>query len=88
MQRDVGRAGLSTAVCLPVRPGLADAADGGLRAVGWTVDRGAFPTALGFATWSLALRERPPLLALTGGALCLAASTWPAGAAARTPPAR
>jgi drug/metabolite transporter (DMT)-like permease len=48
----------ATAVCLPFAPGLAgDAADGGLRAVGWTVYLGAFPTALGFATWSFALRR-------------------------------
>jgi drug/metabolite transporter (DMT)-like permease len=46
----------ATVVCLPFSPALVnDAADGG--AIGWTVYLGAFPTALGFATWSFALRS-------------------------------
>jgi drug/metabolite transporter (DMT)-like permease len=84
-------------VCLPFAPSLARIRD--VRAVMWTVYLGAFPTAIGFATWSFALRrgnagraaslnyliplvaivlgwaylgEAPPLLALGGGALCLA----------------
>jgi drug/metabolite transporter (DMT)-like permease len=86
---------VATVVCLPFAVGLAR--EGG-RALGWLVYLGALPTALGFATWSFALRrtsagrtaalnylipivaialgwaylgERPPLLAVGGGALCL-----------------
>ena len=85
----------ATVVCLPFAVGLVR--DGG-RALGWLVYLGALPTALGFATWSFALRrttagrtaalnylipivaialgwaylgERPPLLAVAGGVLCL-----------------
>ena len=89
----------ATLACLPFAPTLASqAVDAGGRALAWTVYLGAMPTALGFATWSFALRrasagyvaslnylipvvaialgwaylgERPPLLALAGGALCL-----------------
>jgi len=87
----------ATAACLPFAPALARVHDA--RALAWTIYLGAFPTALGFATWSFALRrgdagrvaslnyliplvavllgwaylgEAPPLLALGGGALCLA----------------
>jgi drug/metabolite transporter (DMT)-like permease len=90
----------ATVACLPFAPTLAtEAAKAGASAIGWTVYLGAFPTALGFATWTFALRrtsagrmgalaflipvvaillgwallgETPPLLALAGGALCLA----------------
>jgi drug/metabolite transporter (DMT)-like permease len=89
----------ATVVCLPLAPSLAGETTGGnLRALAWTAYLGAMPTALGFATWSFALRraaaghvaslnylipivaialgwiylgERPPALAIGGGALCL-----------------
>jgi drug/metabolite transporter (DMT)-like permease len=48
----------ATFVCLPFAPALArEAADGGAEAIAWTLYLGAFPTALGFATWSFALRR-------------------------------
>jgi drug/metabolite transporter (DMT)-like permease len=47
---------VATLVCLPFAPALAiQTANGGLRAVVWTIYLGAMPTALGFATWSFAL---------------------------------
>jgi len=85
--------------CLPFAPTLiSEVPNAGGTAIAWTVYLGVVPTALGFATWSFALRrasagyvaslnylipvvaialgwaylgERPPLLALAGGALCL-----------------
>ena len=48
----------ATIACLPFAPALASQAgnaDGG--ALGWTIYLGAVPTALGFATWSFALRR-------------------------------
>jgi drug/metabolite transporter (DMT)-like permease len=90
----------ATIVCLPFAPTLAtEAAKAGASAIAWTIYLGVFPTTIGFATWSFALRrtsagrtaslnylipvvaillgwavlrETPPLLALAGGALCLA----------------
>jgi len=48
----------ATVACLPFAPALAmDAAGGGVRALAWTVYLGAVPTALGFVTWSFALRR-------------------------------
>jgi len=48
----------ATVVCLPFAPRLlADAADGGARPLAWTAYLGLMPTALGFATWSFALRR-------------------------------
>jgi drug/metabolite transporter (DMT)-like permease len=44
----------ATVVCVPFLGGLVH--DGG-RALGWLVYLGALPTALGFATWSFALRR-------------------------------
>jgi drug/metabolite transporter (DMT)-like permease len=89
-----------TVVCLPFMPTLAGELDeAGATAIGWVVYLGIAPTALGFATWSYALRhasaghvaslnylipvvaillgwallgEKPPWLAVVGGALCLA----------------
>jgi drug/metabolite transporter (DMT)-like permease len=89
----------ATVACLPFAPALVtDVAGGSAHAIGWTIYLGAMPTALGFATWSFALRrasagsvaslnylipvvaillawaylgERPPSLAVTGGALCI-----------------
>jgi drug/metabolite transporter (DMT)-like permease len=82
--------------CLPFAPALVRVDDA--RALGWVVYLGVIPTALGFATWSFALRrgdagrvaslnyliplvaivlawaylgERPPVLAIGGGVLCL-----------------
>jgi drug/metabolite transporter (DMT)-like permease len=90
----------ATIACLPFAPTLAiEAPKADVMAIAWTVYLGAVPTALGFATWSFALRrgtagrtgslnylipavaivlgwillgETPPLLALAGGALCVA----------------
>jgi drug/metabolite transporter (DMT)-like permease len=48
----------ATIACLPFGPALvtdAAHADGG--AIGWTIYLGAAPTALGFATWAIALRR-------------------------------
>jgi len=89
----------ATLVCLPFAPALAGqaaAASGG--AIAWVIYLGVMPTALGFATWSYALRrasagrvasfnylipvaaillgwaylgERPSMLAIAGGGLCL-----------------
>jgi len=89
----------ATIACLPFAPLLAnEATRAGAAAIAWTVYLGAVPTAIGFATWSFALRrtsagrtaslnylipvvaiilgwlilgEKPPLLALVGGALCI-----------------
>jgi drug/metabolite transporter (DMT)-like permease len=89
----------ATLACLPFAPTLAaQTINAGPRAIAWTIYLGAMPTALGFATWSFALRrasagrvaslnylipvvaillawtylgERPPVLAVGGGALCL-----------------
>jgi len=89
----------ATIACLPFAPTLVtEVAKANPAAIAWTVYLGAIPTALGFATWTFALRrtsagrtgslnflipvvaillgwallgERPPWLALAGGALCL-----------------
>ena len=48
----------ATIACLPFAPTLvADAAKADPMAIGWMIYLGAFPTALGFATWSFALRR-------------------------------
>ncbi len=48
----------ATVACLPFAPALvADAATAGAGAIGWTIYLGAAPTALGFATWAIALRR-------------------------------
>ncbi|HKW73001.1 MAG TPA: DMT family transporter [Candidatus Dormibacteraeota bacterium] len=48
----------ATVASLPFSPGLAaDATHANLAAIGWLVYLGAFPTALGFATWAFALRR-------------------------------
>ena len=48
----------ATIACLPFAPNLvADAAKAGAGAIGWTVYLGAGPTALGFATWAIALKR-------------------------------
>lgn len=47
-----------TIACLPFAPILAnEAAKAGAGPILWTIYLGAFPTALGFATWSFALRR-------------------------------
>jgi len=49
---------VATVVCLPFAPSLAsDAGGADASAIAWTVYLGAVPTALGFATWSFALRR-------------------------------
>ena len=48
----------ATVACLPFAPALAnEAAKADAVALGWTIYLGAFPTALGFATWTYALRR-------------------------------
>ena len=46
----------ATVACLPFAPALAHEA-GSARALAWTAYLGVMPTALGFATWSYALRS-------------------------------
>ena len=49
-----------TVVCLPFGPTLVrDLDDAGASGIGWIVYLGLAPTALGFATWSFALRRMP-----------------------------
>jgi drug/metabolite transporter (DMT)-like permease len=45
----------ATTACSPFAPALARVHD--VRVIAWTVYLGVFPTALGFATWSFALRR-------------------------------
>ena len=48
----------ATAACLPFGRALeTDAANASAGAIGWTIYLGAAPTALGFATWAIALRR-------------------------------
>jgi drug/metabolite transporter (DMT)-like permease len=48
----------ATIACMPFAPTLAmEVAKAGAGAIGWTIYLGAFPTALGFATWTFALRR-------------------------------
>lgn len=48
----------ATIFCLPFAPALAvEVGKAGSGAVAWTVYLGAFPTAIGFATWGFALRR-------------------------------
>jgi drug/metabolite transporter (DMT)-like permease len=48
----------ATVICLPFAPALAaQAAKADAAAIGWMVYLGAAPTALGFATWAIALRR-------------------------------
>jgi drug/metabolite transporter (DMT)-like permease len=48
----------ATLGCLPFAPTLAtEAAGAGAGAIGWTIYLGLVPTALGFATWTFALRR-------------------------------
>ena len=48
----------ATVACLPFAPALAgEAAKADATALGWTIYLGAIPTALGFATWTIALRR-------------------------------
>ena len=90
----------ATMACLPFAPSLiSELPKAGAAAIAWTVYLGAFPTAIGFASWGYALRrtkagqlstltylapvvavvlgwvvlgERPPWLALAGGAVAIA----------------
>ena len=49
-----------TVVCLPFGPTLVrELDDAGASGIGWIVYLGLAPTALGFATWSFALRRMP-----------------------------
>jgi drug/metabolite transporter (DMT)-like permease len=48
----------ATVACLPFAPTLAsEAAGADVTAIGWTIYLGVIPTALGFATWTFALRR-------------------------------
>jgi drug/metabolite transporter (DMT)-like permease len=48
----------ATVACLPFAPALlSDATRASAGSIGWTIYLGAVPTALGFATWAIALRR-------------------------------
>jgi drug/metabolite transporter (DMT)-like permease len=48
----------ATVACLPFAPALAgEVSRAGATAIAWTIYLGAFPTAIGFATWTFALRR-------------------------------
>jgi drug/metabolite transporter (DMT)-like permease len=81
----------ATLALLPFAPSLVrDLADGGPAAAGWILYLGVFPTAIGFAAWTFALRQTsagrmgtmiyliPPLVLLLGWALLHEAPPWPA----------
>jgi drug/metabolite transporter (DMT)-like permease len=82
----------ATLACLPFAPALArDAAHAGAPAIGWMVYLGVAPTAIGFATWSFALRRTsagrmasltyliPPVAVLLGWAVLGETPPWLAG---------
>ena len=82
----------ATLACLPFAPALArDAAHAGANAIGWMVYLGVAPTAVGFATWSFALRRTsagrmasltyliPPVAVLLGWAVLGETPPWLAG---------
>lgn len=82
----------ATLACLPFAPALArDAAQAGAPAIGWMVYLGVAPTAVGFATWSFALRRTsagrmasltyliPPVAVLLGWAVLGETPPWLAG---------
>jgi drug/metabolite transporter (DMT)-like permease len=79
----------ATIACLPFAPLLLrDVADAGATAIGWTVYLGIGPTAIGFATWTFALRRTtagrmgamiyliPPIAVLLGWAILGEAPPW------------
>ena len=83
----------ATVVCLPFAPALArQTADAGASTIGWTIYLGAVPTALGFATWSFALRRTsagrmgsitylaPPVAIVLGWLVLSEAPPWLAAA--------
>jgi drug/metabolite transporter (DMT)-like permease len=78
--------------CLPFAPALArDAAHAGAPAIGWMVYLGVAPTAVGFATWTFALRRTsagrmasltyliPPVAVMLGWAVLGETPPWLAG---------
>lgn len=82
----------ATLACLPFAPALArDAAHAGAPAIGWMVYLGVAPTAIGFATWTFALRRTsagrmasltyliPPVAVLLGWAVLGETPPWLAG---------
>lgn len=82
----------ATLACLPFAPALArDAAHAGAPAIGWMVYLGVAPTAVGFATWTFALRRTsagrmasltyliPPVAVLLGWAVLGETPPWLAG---------
>jgi drug/metabolite transporter (DMT)-like permease len=82
----------ATLACLPFAPALArDAAHAGAAAIGWMVYLGVAPTAVGFATWTFALRRTsagrmasltyliPPVAVLLGWAVLGETPPWLAG---------
>jgi drug/metabolite transporter (DMT)-like permease len=82
----------ATLACLPFAPALArDAAHAGGPAIGWMVYLGVAPTAVGFATWTFALRRTsagrmasltyliPPVAVLLGWAVLGETPPWLAG---------
>lgn len=106
----------ATVACLPFAPSLlSELPKANAGAIVWTVYLGAFPTAIGFATWAFALGrtkagqlgtltylapvvavllgwvmlgERPPWLALAGGAIALGGVYFARRAPAREKPGR
>lgn len=79
----------ATVACLPFAPLLVrDVAEAGATAIGWTVYLGIGPTAIGFATWTFALRRTsagrmgamlylvPPIAVLLGWAILGEAPPW------------
>jgi drug/metabolite transporter (DMT)-like permease len=82
----------ATLACLPFAPALArDAAHAGAPAIGWMVYLGVAPTAVGFATWTFALRRTsagrmasltyliPPVAVMLGWAVLGETPPWLAG---------
>lgn len=79
----------ATVACLPFAPLLVrDVRGAGATAIGWTVYLGIGPTAIGFATWTFALRRTsagrmgamiyliPPIAVLLGWAILAEAPPW------------
>jgi drug/metabolite transporter (DMT)-like permease len=79
----------ATLALLPFAPSLVrDIKDAGVTAIGWIVYLGIFPTAIGFGTWTFALRRTsagrmgamiyliPPIAILLGWVILHETPTW------------
>jgi drug/metabolite transporter (DMT)-like permease len=84
---------VATVACLPFAPTLAsEAANADADAIGWTIYLGLMPTAVGFATWTFALRRTsagrmgsmtylvPPIAIVLGWAVLGETPPWLAAA--------